>query len=48
MSLRTTFSNSITFKAINEYGKGAAVETESVFPPVYHVACGEVLSNGSF
>ena len=43
-----TFSNSITFTAINEYGKSVAVEIESVFPPVYHVACGEVLSNGTF
>ena len=48
MSLRVIFSNSITFTVINEYGKGAAVEIESVFRPVYHVACREVLLNGSF
>ena len=33
---------------INEYGKGAAVEIESVFRPVYHIACEGVLSNGTF
>ena len=39
MSLRETLSNSITFTLINEYGKGAVVEIETVFWPVYHVAC---------
>ena len=38
MSLKGTLSNSITFTVINEYGKGAAVEIESIFRPVYHVA----------
>ena len=33
---------------VNEYGQGAVVEIESVFPLVYHVACRQVLSNGSF
>ena len=42
------FSNSITFEVINQYGKGAGVKIESVFWPVYHVACRGVLSNGSF
>ena len=48
MSLRVTFSNSIIFKVINEYGRGPVVEIESVFRPVYHVACRRVLSNGTF
>ena len=39
MSLTGALCNSITFKVINEYGKGAAVEIESVFRPDYHVAC---------
>ena len=33
---------------INEYVKGAAVEIESVFRPVYDVACGGVIANGTF
>ena len=48
MSLRVIFSNSITFTVINQYGKGAGVKIESVFRPVYHVACRGVPSNGSF
>ena len=48
MSLRVTFSNSVTFTVINEYGKRAAVETESVFRSVYHVACGWFISNRFF
>ena len=39
MSLRVTFSNSITFTMMNEYGKQASIEIESVFRPGYHVAC---------
>ena len=31
MSLTVTFSNWITFAVVNEYGKGAVVETESMF-----------------
>ena len=48
MWLRVTFSNSITFTEINEYGKGVAVETESVFQQVYHDACQWVISNETF
>ena len=42
------FSYSITFKVINQYGKGAGIKIESVFRPVYHAACRGVLLNGSF
>ena len=45
MSLRVTIANSIIFTVINEYGKGAAVEIESVFGAVFHVACRGVVSN---
>ena len=48
MLLRVTFSNSITFTVINEYGKGVSVVIELVFWPVYHVACRGVISNGTF
>ena len=34
MSVRVTFSNAITFTVINEYGKGAVVQIETVFWPV--------------
>ena len=48
MSLRVAFSNSITFTVTSESGKVTGVETESVFRLVYHVACGGVMSNGTF
>ena len=40
--------NSITFIVITGAGKSALIKIESVFWTVYHVACWEVLSNGSF
>ena len=40
-------SNSITFRVITQDDKGPLIKIESVFRPVYHVACWEVLSNGS-
>ena len=39
--------NSITFTVITQDDKDALIKIESVFRPVYHVACREVLSNGS-
>ena len=42
------FCNSITFKVITQDDKSALNKIESVFRTVYHVACREVLSNGSF
>ena len=45
---KSNFGNSITFAVITQDDKGALIKTESVFRPVYHVACREVLSNGSF
>ena len=42
------FSNSLTFTVITQDDKGALIKIESVFQPVYHVACRDVLSNGSF
>ena len=44
---KTDFCNSITFKVINQDDKDALIKIESVFLPVYHVACRDVLSNGS-
>ena len=34
-----TFSNSISFLVIQEYGKGAAAEILTVFEHVYDIAC---------
>ena len=48
MSLKETLSNSITFTVINEYGKVAVIEIQTVFWPVYHVAYQEVLLNETF
>ena len=45
---KSDFCNSITFRGITQDDKGAVIKIESVFHPVYHVACPEVLSNGSF
>ena len=48
ISLRVTFSNSITFTVTCKYSKYAGVEIESVFWPVSHVACQCVISNETF
>ena len=45
---KSDFCNSITFTMITQDDKGALIKIESVFLAVYHVACWEVLSNGSF
>ena len=45
---KSYFCYSITFTGIMQDDKGALIKTESVFRPVYHVACGGVLSNSSF
>ena len=45
---KSDFYNSITFTVITQDDKGALIKIESMFRPVYHVACREVLSNGSF
>ena len=45
---KSDFYNSITFTVIIQDDKGALIKTESVFRPVYHVACLEVFWNGSF
>ena len=42
------FFNSISFTVITQHDKGALIKIESVFLPVYHVACRDVLSNESF
>ena len=48
MSLKENLSNWITFTVINEYGEGPSVEIETVFWPVYHVACQVVLWDETF
>ena len=40
--------NYITFKVITQHDKGALIKIESEFLTVYHVACRDVLSSGSF
>ena len=45
---KSYFYNSITFTVITQDDKGALIKIESVFRPVFHVACQEVLSNGTF
>ena len=45
---KSNFYNSITFTMITQDDKGALIKIESVFRTVHHVACREVLSNGSF
>ena len=45
---KSDFYNSIIFTVITQDDKGTLIKTESAFRPVYHVACREVLSNGSF
>ena len=45
---KSDFSNSITFTVITQDDKGALINIESVLQPTYHVACQQVLWNGSF
>ena len=45
---KSDFCNSVTSRVISEDDKGALIKIESVFWPVFHVACREVLSNGTF
>ena len=44
---KSDFFNSSTFTVITEAGKSDLIKIESVFGTVYHVACGDVLSNES-
>ena len=44
---KSDFCNSITFTVITQDDKDALIKIESVFRPVYHVTCRDVLSNGS-
>ena len=48
ISLRETFSHSITFTVINNSGKGAVVQITTMFRLVYHVSSPWFLSNGTF
>ena len=45
---KSYFCKSITFTVFSQDDKSALIKMESVFRPVYHVACPDVLSNGSF
>ena len=45
---KSDFYNSSTFTVITQDDKGALIEIESVPPPIYHVVCRWVLSNGPF
>ena len=45
---KSDFCNSITFTLITQDDKRALIKIESEFLPVYHLACQDVLSNGSF
>ena len=44
---KSDFRNSITFTVITQDNKGALIKIQSVLPPVYHVVCRLVLSNGT-
>ena len=44
---KSDFCNSITFTVITQDGKSPLIKIELVFWPVFHVASGGVLSNGS-
>ena len=45
---KSDFCISITFTLITQDDKRALIKIESEFLPVYHLACQDVLSNGSF
>ena len=48
ISLKETFSNSVTLTVINKNGEGATVHIPTVLRPVYHVALQRILSSGTF
>ena len=39
MSIRETFTNTVSLPVTNEYDKGAVTQYSTVFGQVYHVAC---------
>ena len=43
MSIRETSSNSIALAMINEYDKGAVMQSSTVLEHVYNVACQKIL-----
>ena len=45
---KSDLCNSITSTVINEDDEGSVIKIESVFRPVYHVACQEALQNENF
>ena len=45
---KTDFCSSITLTVVTQDDKGTLIKIESDFLPVYHVACRDVHSNGSF
>ena len=48
MSITEAFSNSINLVVISQLDKGAVMQISAVLGHVYLVACGRVLSNGTF
>ena len=44
---KSDFCNSITFTVFTGAGKITLIKIESMFQTVYHVACRDLLSNGS-
>ena len=48
VSIRETFSNSISFPVTNEYDKGAVIRISTVVGHVYHIACRSIVWNGTF
>ena len=45
---RGTFSNLMSFKVINKYGKMCVIQISAVFDPIYHVDCRRVSWNATF
>ena len=48
MSIRETFSNSISLAVIDEYDKGPLMQILIVLGHAYHVACQSNVCNGTF
>ena len=48
ISVRETFSNSISCRVINKHDKGAVLQIATVLGTIYHVACQRVFLNGTF
>ena len=47
MSIKETYSNSISLTVTNEYDRGAVMQISTMLVLIYHIAYGSILWNGT-